>query len=120
MSTNNLYYAGDTVYDVLTVLNSAGVGIWADATPTLEVLRNNVADASVTYTVSQDTTTGDYLASILIPSGYSPGDQVAWRYKYSLSSQPYSHPGSVIKLANPSPSTLSVGTLTANQLEITA
>ena len=113
MSNNSQYYPGDTLYDNFIVKNASNVGAWADSTPTYEFRHNNVVDSSVVATITQGAKTGSYMVSLVIPSGYSPGDTISIIYSPLVSSVEYDVEGFVYKLGNPNPS---VGTITTNQL----
>lgn len=65
----------DVVYGSFPISGATGIGANADATPTVSVWKNNVVDGAVTVTLTNPST-GLYLYTFTIPSGYAVGDWV--------------------------------------------
>lgn len=68
------YAPGDTFYYSFSLQTGAGIITNADSLPTA-ILRKNGANQATTVTVTNNAT-GDYTASVVIPSGWAPGSIV--------------------------------------------
>lgn len=70
-----IFEPGDTAYGAFPVSSGTGAATNADTTPNMSVWRNGVVDGAVTVTLTNPST-GLYLWSFVIPSGYALGDMV--------------------------------------------
>lgn len=70
-----IYIASETAYVPFAVNSSTGAATNADSLPTAVLVRNGAVDGAVSVTVT-NLSTGAYLASFAVPSGYAAGDEL--------------------------------------------
>ena len=64
-----IYTLSETIYVGFTTNSAAGAAANADALPTAQLVRNGAVDGAVSVTVT-NLSTGAYMASFVVPSGY--------------------------------------------------
>lgn len=79
------YEPGNTLDRVFTTNSSTGALVNADALPTAALLHNGAVDNTVSVTVS-NISTGNYLATCIIPSTYAAGDKIQLSVAATVSS----------------------------------
>jgi len=70
------YIPGGPISIVFPISGSGGGLVEADSTPVAQLFHNGTIDGAVTFTVANPST-GIYVASSTIPSGYAAGDRIA-------------------------------------------
>lgn len=70
-----IYNLSEVAYVGFTTNDATGAAADADSTPTASLIRNGSADGAVTVTVT-NLSTGAYIASFTVPSGYAVADDL--------------------------------------------